>query len=210
MSVMSAREVIESGWQPGRLANVSEFIRMIERPTNDWERFDGLRGFYSRLNTDEWTPYPVDWMKVFTPIEKAVWGDMRYAAVFMWPQFPVGRYFLDFADPNRRIAVECDGKEWHDRERDMERDAELRELGWTVYRVPGSSCMRTVEIDWSEAANEAELTRWLLETSEGLIRSIAVYYYGRQCLGISREDAVWALKRHASRAAPFIDDGDTN
>jgi very-short-patch-repair endonuclease len=88
-------------------------------------------------------PYAIaDWSSIFTPIEDALWVDIRCAGIAMWPQFPVGRYFVDFGNPAARIAIECDGKAFHDVEKDAARDADLNRLGWTVLRIPGWRCKK--------------------------------------------------------------------
>ena len=40
----------------------------------------------------EWgiDPYEVDWISVFTPIELALWHDIRAADLVMYPQYPIG------------------------------------------------------------------------------------------------------------------------
>jgi hypothetical protein len=65
----------------------------------------------------------------------------------MYPQYPVGRYFVDFANPAAKVAIECDGKRWHtDKERDAQRQGEIEALGWVVYRISGRDCFTdTVE-----------------------------------------------------------------
>ena len=50
--------------------------------------------------------------------------------------------FLDFANPVAKVAIECDGREFHDQRKDEERDARLSEIGWTVYRLTGSQIVR--------------------------------------------------------------------
>ena len=60
----------------------------------------------------------------------------------LWPQLPVGRYFVDFGNPVARVAIECDGKDFHDECRDSLRDAELSRSGWRVWRVPGWACLK--------------------------------------------------------------------
>lgn len=86
-------------------------------------------------------PYIVaDWAILFTPIEAAIWSDIRCYGLPFWPQFPVGRFIADFADPLRKIALECDGAAYHDSKRDRMRDAEFEKMGWTVYRIPGRDC----------------------------------------------------------------------
>lgn len=80
-------------------------------------------------------PYPVDWK--FTPIEASAWQSIRILGLPFYPQYPVGRFFVDFADPVLRIAIECDGQQWHDAAKDARRDAELSRLGWAVKRFTG-------------------------------------------------------------------------
>ena len=189
----------------------------IEAPRSRWARFQALRELYQKINEDDWEPYPVDWMQVFTKIEQMVWSDLRCAGVNMWPQYPVGRRFVDFADPKKRIAIECDGKDWHDEQSDYERDLELAEMGWIVFRIPGSACMRTLtssfeEFDEYETENERkritqEKQRWMRITSEGFIEAMSVFYYGRsmphQCL--TMDDVTNVLSDRASPATPFCD-----
>lgn len=98
-----------------------------------------------KAGVDAWDradPYEIaDWDSIFTPIERALWWDIRANALPLWPQYPVGRYFVDFGNPVRRVAVECDGRAYHqDKEADAARDADLRRMGWTVLRIEGWQC----------------------------------------------------------------------
>jgi len=38
-----------------------------------------------------------------SPIEFNVWSDIRSNGLMFYPQFPVLNYFIDFADPIRKI-----------------------------------------------------------------------------------------------------------
>jgi very-short-patch-repair endonuclease len=55
-----------------------------------------------------------------------------------WVQFPLGPYRADFAIPQIRLAIECDGYAWHSdpikKAKDQARDAELAKYGWTTIR----------------------------------------------------------------------------
>lgn len=57
-------------------------------------------------------------------------------------EFPVGKYFIDFAITDKMIALEIDGRQ-HDedvrRKRDEQKDKFLMELGWRVYRIKWKS-----------------------------------------------------------------------
>lgn len=51
-------------------------------------------------------------------------------------QFWIDSYRVDFAIPNGKVVIECDGKKYHDTIIDDERDRKLKKLGWTVLRFP--------------------------------------------------------------------------
>lgn len=121
------------------------------------ERFAKLRhryrNFASLVNEglaswEQSNPYDIaDWMNIFTPIERAAWSDIRDLPFSVWPQFPVGKYVVDFAIVHKRIAIECDGAAYHDAARDSARDAELLKMDWYVIRISGRDC-------WSEKCAE--------------------------------------------------------
>jgi hypothetical protein len=109
--------------------------------------FDHVRRVYAAMMPeilharDRWIdPYFVDWVSAFTPIETQMWYLVRAQPMPYYPQLPVGRYFVDFGNPVHRIAIECDGRAWHDVKRDEARDAEMGELGWRVFRFSGWAC----------------------------------------------------------------------
>jgi len=93
-------------------------------------------------------PLFVPWKLLFTPIEREAWEEIQIARLRMFPQYPVLNYFLDFADPWTKVAVECDGKAFHtDAARDGARDALLRKQGWIVVRVSGKAIWRELPVD---------------------------------------------------------------
>lgn len=50
-------------------------------------------------------------------------------------QFPVDRFFTDFALPKRKIVIEVDGEYWHqDKKKDRERQRIIEQQGYTVLR----------------------------------------------------------------------------
>lgn len=120
-----------------------------------------IRTFYAKHNdaimserSDRYAIDPYELEVEFTPIERAFWHDIRCKGIVMYPQYPVGRVFVDFANPVAKVAVECDGKQWHDAEKDAIRDAKLAKLGWTVYRITGSDCLK----DYIETETGCELS----------------------------------------------------
>ena len=131
------------------------------------DRFEAIKHNYKLFQSlvdeglDSWMrgdPYEVgNWAALFTPIEAAAWHDIRAAGLPLWPQLPVGRFFVDFGNPVAKIALECDGKEWHDERKDAKRDQILNEMGWKVFRAPGWQCKRVMPVpddfyEWSNAA----------------------------------------------------------
>jgi very-short-patch-repair endonuclease len=115
---------------------------------NDWTR---IRAFYRENDAEILKEERCDWgidayawdngMLDMTPIERWLWHDIRGCNAIFYPQYPVGRYFVDFANPKAKVAIECDGHAYHlDKEKDRLRDAELEAMGWTVYRITGSDC----------------------------------------------------------------------
>ena len=85
------------------------------------------------------SPYSIhNWASTFTPIENNMWGFIRFLGLKMYPQFPISKYFIDFADPIKKIGIEVDGKEYHkDLLKDEVRQNELENLGWIIYRFSG-------------------------------------------------------------------------
>jgi len=65
-------------------------------------------------------------------------------------EFPAGAYSIDLVviGSGRRLAIECDGEQFHGPEKlgeDLEREAVLMRLGWTFERVRGSLFFRDEE-----------------------------------------------------------------
>lgn len=116
---------------------------------NDWK---ALRAHYRAITPlilaapkNDWAVDPYEWdakgMLRMTPIEQWLWADIREAGAVFYPQYPVGRFFVDFANPKAQVAIECDGAAFHtDQAKDAARDEILVGMGWTVYRAPGWLC----------------------------------------------------------------------
>ena len=138
---------------------------------NDW---DAIRRFYELWNPvllrhrqDEWAMDAYEWdngMLRMTPIEQWLWADIRNNSAVLYPQYPVGRIFVDFANPVAKVAIECDGAAFHmDKEKDRTRDEMLRSRGWSVYRITGSDCRTESKEETGEPGAASEFVRRIAE-----------------------------------------------
>jgi hypothetical protein len=115
---------------------------------NDWNSIKALYDLWRdnilAEEACEWGMPAYTWdekpMIFMTPIEAWLWADIRNCNAIFYPQYPVGRFFVDFANPVAKVALECDGAEFHNAAKDASRDIELRDMGWEVYRFPGWMC----------------------------------------------------------------------
>ena len=161
--------------------NWDEVFRIIEaereraplvekiRRSKGFERLDAIRSFYKLASADivkagraEWgvDPYEVDWLMVFTPIENALWYDIRGAGAVLYPQYPVLNYFVDFGNPVAKVAIECDGAAFHrDTAKDEARQRAIEAAGWSVYRLSGKECLT----DYDEENHCAGVARQFID-----------------------------------------------
>lgn len=150
--------------------------------------------------------YLIDWPSVFTPIESAAWQSIRHRGLPFLPQYPVGRYFADFADPENQIVIECDGAAFHrDPSKDAARDLEMAARGWTVFRVTGREC-NAPDMDWQQIidlrhdrereAADTLIHDWLMHSSDGVIAAIGARYYGKT-LSIDESLITETLRAHS-------------
>ncbi len=135
--------------------------------------FQYLRDLYRLLAPDIesglYDPRNIQWSLIMSPIEKECWIEIQQYRGRFWPQYPACGFFLDFADPINRIAIECDGSNWHDQVKDDKRDYILAEReGWAVWRLSGSDLWKDLEDDEQPDEREAIwLIKNLCEQSRG-------------------------------------------
>lgn len=128
-------------------------------------RFTSIKRYYAAVmprlleQADEWGIDPYAWASsgtgiCLTPIEWALWTDIRAVDLVMYPQCPVGPFFVDFGNPSARVAIECDGKRWHtDKDRDAVRQRAIEAMGWTVHRITGRDCFSDEAESQDKAGN---------------------------------------------------------
>ncbi|MER8502852.1 DUF559 domain-containing protein [Mesorhizobium sp. M0204] len=83
-----------------------------------------------------------------SPLERMFY-ELAFLDLHIYPQHPVGKYRLDFAIPDKRIAIELDGHEYHktkyQRTHDAKRDRWLYGQGWTVLRFTGTEIHQNLD-----------------------------------------------------------------
>lgn len=122
---------------------------MADELREHWDtpkRWQIIRDYYKSvepaiLNGARIDPYGLGLGDRMTPIEFALWCEIRYYGLPFYPQYPVGNRFVDFGDPVMQIAIEADGKLFHSPEKDAKKNAELRGHGWRVFRLSGADAL---------------------------------------------------------------------
>lgn len=65
------------------------------------------------------------------------------------PQYPIGPIHVDFAIPDRKIAIECDGKEYHGdylgTPEDTKRDQICKKANWLLIRINGNAIRQNAD-----------------------------------------------------------------
>ena len=88
--------------------------------------------------------------KAESPFEEKVITRLMERGYKVKPQYEVGAYRIDMVVScgGKRVAIECDGEQWHGPDKlqeDMGRQAILMRLGWKFIRIRGSVFFRDAE-----------------------------------------------------------------
>ena len=161
---------------------------MFEYIENIKQHYEEITPRIISRNKGQWVaPYTdlIRWELLFSPIEEQTWQALRcFGQCPLYPQYPAGKYFLDFGNPKYKVAIECDGKEWHmDKEKDAKRDSELFKQGWNIFRISGADCFKVCEeyherFDCDKDEREIyEILSDYYNTIEGLVKAIAMFYF---------------------------------
>ena len=181
-----------------------ELAQKVDDAPTKVAEWNAIREFYSfcqerilasKPNVWGCAPYVLHWFDKASPIEQEAWRAIRACGIVMYPQYPIGQHFADFANPALKIVLELDGAQFHDANRDAKRDKWMIENGWRIYRVTGSECVRHVcgneweqleekihhgEIDAEDAACPASLKTYAMSTVWGVIEGIASKRFKRR------------------------------
>ncbi|MET3696924.1 very-short-patch-repair endonuclease [Bacillus oleivorans] len=99
---------------------------------------------YEFCRLDEQAYIDPERIKIESPIESKLYNTLLFNGYYVRTQYvvPPKRYRIDLALPHYKIAIECDGKDYHSspisKARDRRKTAYLKKRGWTVLRFSGS------------------------------------------------------------------------
>ncbi len=146
--------------------------------TNELESyFSNVRKRYKEhedliLGLTQICPYSLGIDFVLSPTEDQVWYVIRFLGIPMFPHYPIGKYFVDFADPKKKIAIEVDGREYHlDRIKDQKRESKIKKAGWSIIRFPGYFVFRS-EDDFYDEYEDFNHKEYLTGCVEGILRKV--------------------------------------
>jgi very-short-patch-repair endonuclease len=130
--------------------------------------------------------YPTDWSQLLTPIEFLAWQTIRAKGrIVLYPQYPILKYYADFANPGLKIALELDGMNYHNSDKDRIRDENIKAEGWTIYRITGREMYNSKFKDW-QVLDEQEIEEdhrapyiqdWLMNSGDGVIEAIKTIHF---------------------------------
>jgi len=99
--------------------------------------------------------------KTESPIERRLYDALLSRGHYIVTQYPMGRYRIDIAFPQYKLAVECDGRQFHSTKEAMERDRRkdnyLRSNGWTVIRISGRTINKSLPTAVKRIEDKIEL-----------------------------------------------------
>src|SRR6266487_6712244 len=77
---------------------------------------------------------------IFTPIEERMLDALEAHKLSYEPQVRLGKFTVDFLVEvgNKKVIVECDGKTYHNPEKDRERDKILAREGYPIFQFSGT------------------------------------------------------------------------
>jgi len=97
---------------------------------------------YVRFSAQDLKPWQPIEALIESPIEALLYAALQTLNVQVEAQFSIGPYRLDFACQEQKLAIECDGHDYHaskeQRAHDAKRDRYLLANGWRTARFTGS------------------------------------------------------------------------
>ncbi len=165
---------------------------MIQDKAQYLEKLNHIKKLYDTgikeqiFNHTRIEPYFYNWLEIFTPIERNVLEDIRYLGLPFYPKYPVGNYFIDFADPKKLIGVEVIGKVQQEKLHKDAKRKDLEKLGWTIYWITGQQSYKTREDflpsniyreEYEDGEFEERYEAFKENSSEGILTTIYLVHY---------------------------------
>jgi hypothetical protein len=113
-----------------------------------------------------------NWKSILNANEHNVFESIRIIGAPLLPQYPAGKYYLDFGNPYYKIGLEVDSITFHDREKDIKRDMDLKELGWKIFHLTSRESFRftgSKHIYNEDSEDDSDYLKFLEMTIEGLL-----------------------------------------
>ncbi len=148
-------------------------------------------------------PYIIDWDRFLNENELTVFYSCRCSGIAFYPQYQVGKYFLDFGNPYFKVGLEVDSKTYHVHEKDVARDLELKKLGWTIYHLTSSEAYHSskqnsydFDLDFTDDEDNKEQSKYLETKLEGILDCIAFHSMGGHMYSPLQNTANRITKNH--------------
>jgi very-short-patch-repair endonuclease len=83
-----------------------------------------------------------NWRRIFkhqtqSPIESMLLSEFLEMGITPMLQYPLDVFYIDFAFPEKKLAIEVDGYKYHSPEKDAYKNKRIKELGWSIERFDG-------------------------------------------------------------------------
>lgn len=122
--------------------------------------------------------------KTESPIEEFLYAELVGFGIEPECQYSAGVFFIDFAYPNIKLAIEADGKPYHSSkekiQKDLFRQKRLEEMGWKFERFDAWFLKRHPKVAAAKIALryfESQLTKEVKEKALGII---AMFFTSRR------------------------------
>jgi very-short-patch-repair endonuclease len=83
-----------------------------------------------------------------TSIERLLIDELNSRNIKYEFQYQISSWVIDFAIPERRLAIEADGVYWHGlpnvQEKDARKDKDLRQRGWNIIHFTGDEIRKSI------------------------------------------------------------------